>query len=77
VITRDQKIHYRPAERQAWVDYAVRGFVLTGKGSQSTADSQAVLRRHWRTIRLIVDAELDGPWMRAVTNQGLRAIDLL
>jgi hypothetical protein len=30
VITRDQRIRYRPVEKQAWVEHRVRGFVLTG-----------------------------------------------
>ena len=50
VITRDRRIRYRPAERMAWVRYAVRGFVLTGKRSQSTSASLALLEAHWRRI---------------------------
>ena len=30
VITRDQKIRYRPVEKRMWVTHGVRGFVLTG-----------------------------------------------
>lgn len=49
-ITRDQRIRYRPAEKLMWVRHAVRGFVLTGRKSQSTADSLSVLERHWERI---------------------------
>jgi hypothetical protein len=67
VITRDQRIRYRPAEKGAWVDHGVRGFVLTGKKSQTTTDSKAILDRHWAKIDSLVQAEPAGPWMRAVT----------
>jgi hypothetical protein len=76
VITRDQKIRYRPVEKQAWVAHRVRGFVLTGRGSQSTIDSLAILRRHWNTIEMIVADEPAGPWMQALTAGGLREIGL-
>jgi hypothetical protein len=76
VITRDQKIRYRSAEKLAWIEHHVRGFVLTGKRSQTTADSLAVLRRHWSTIEALVEAEPDGPWMRSVTQGEVRLIEL-
>ncbi len=76
VITRDQRIRYRPAEKLAWVEHRVRGFVLTGKKSQSTATSKAVLELHWTEIERLVDDDLDGPWMRGVTEAGLRPIEL-
>lgn len=77
VITRDQRIRYRPAEKAAWVSHRVRGFVLTGQGSQSTADSKALLDQHWNRIERFVEDEPDGPWMRAVTKVGLRLIELV
>ena len=76
VITRDQRIRYRTAEKRAWVEHEVRGFVLTGRKSQTTADSRAILDRHWSAIETIIDSEPDGPWMRAVTERGLRPIPL-
>jgi hypothetical protein len=76
VITRDRRIRYWPAEKLAWVRHGVRGFVLTGKKSQTTADSRAVLDRHWSAIDALVDREPDGPWMWSVTDHGLRPIDL-
>ena len=77
VITRDRKIRYRPAEKRAWVEHRVRGFVLTGKRSQTTADSRAILDRQWSTIESLVDGEPDGPWMRSVTEQGVRLVPLV
>ena len=76
VITRDRRIRYRPAEKLAWIAHRVRGFVLTGKTSQTTADSRTILDRHWSSIETIVENEPDGPWMIAVTEGGLRQIDL-
>lgn len=76
VITRDKKIRYRAAEKRAWVEHKVRGLVLTGRRSQTTADSLAILDRHWSSIEALVDSEPDGPWMRAVTGSGLRLISL-
>ena len=67
VITRDQRIRYQPAEKRAWVDHGVRGFVLTGTKSQTTAASKAVLDRHWAKIETLIHFEPHGPWMRAVT----------
>jgi hypothetical protein len=76
VITRDKKIRYREAEKRAWIEHGVRGFVLTGKKSQTTADSQAILDQHWDTIEAAIDGEPDGPWMRSVTEREVRPIDL-
>ena len=76
VITRDKRIRYRPVELRAWLTHGVRGFVLTGAGSQSTADSMAILSRHWLAMMAIVESDTEGPWMQAVTSVGLRGIDL-
>ena len=76
VITRDQRIRYRPVERLAWIEHRVRGIVLTGAGSQSTADSMAILDQHWSKIESFVSTAPDGPWMYALTKNGPREIDL-
>ena len=44
VITRDKKIRSRKVERQMWIDRLVRGFVLTGRSSQSTEKSLKILK---------------------------------
>lgn len=64
------------SQKSLWVRYGIRGFVLTGKGSQSTEESLAVLTRHWSKISDLVDTGLLGPWMYSVTWSGLREIDL-
>jgi isopentenyldiphosphate isomerase len=76
VITRDKRIRYRRVEKDRWVEYGVRGFVLTGKRSQSTSDSKAILERWWVAIEGIVERRPTGPWMYAVTNDRVREIDL-
>ena len=76
VITRDQRIRYRPVEKQLWVAHRVRGFVLTGRRSQSTVDSLEVIAEHWAAMGKLIEAQAEGPWMFAVTSDGLRAIDL-
>jgi hypothetical protein len=76
VITRDRRIRYRPAERLAWVRHGVRGFVLTGRRSQSTSDSLALLETHWGRIESLVATEPEGPWMRSITSSGVGVIHL-
>jgi hypothetical protein len=76
VITRDRRIRYRPVEKQLWLEYHVRGFVLTGRRSQSTSDSLAVLEKHWSRIEHLVVAQPNGPWMYSVTLERLRKISL-
>ncbi len=58
------------------MEHRVRGFVLTGRTSQSTSDSLALLENHWAKLEAIVASEPDGPWMYAVTQGGLRNIKL-
>jgi hypothetical protein len=58
------------------VAHRVRGFVLTGRRSQSTADSLAILTLHWRAIEHLAAGRPEGPWIYAVTQSGLRPIEL-
>jgi len=76
VITRDQRIRYRPVEKRMWVAHRVRGFVLTGRGSQSTTESLAVLGKQWSQIEAMIAAHPVGPWMYAVTEPRIREIAL-
>jgi PIN like domain len=76
VITRDKRIRYRAAEKLAWVQHEVRGFVLTGSRSQRTSDSLLILERHWHQIDTLTSSRPTGPWMYAVTSAGLRAVQL-
>ena len=76
VVTRDKRIRFRPVEKKAWIDHGVRGFVLTGKKSQSTADSLWVLEHHWAQIERLVEDRRRGPWMYAVTAEHVRESEL-
>lgn len=76
VITRDQRIRYRTVERRRWVEHSVRGFVLTGRRSQSTAKSFAILQRHWPRMQALIASRPEGPWMHAVTSERIREIPL-
>lgn len=76
-ITRDKRIRYRPVEKRMWVDHRVRGFVLTGRKSQRTIDSLALLERSWSRITDLVDSRPEGPWMYAVTDHRIQEIHLL
>lgn len=60
-LTRDHRIRYQPVEKRGWTEYRVRGFVLTGRTSQSTRDSREILERHWNLIERIVDDSRVGP----------------
>lgn len=76
VITRDNRIRYRRVEKERWVAFRVRGFALTGKRSQSTQDSLALLQRWWTTIDRTVDERPSGPWMYSVTSERVRELGL-
>lgn len=76
VITRDKRIRYRKVEKDRWVAFGVRGFVLTGKRSQSTQDSLALLRRWWTAIETTADKRRIGPWMYSVTAERVRELEL-
>lgn len=76
MITRDNRIRYRSAEKHLWVAFAVRGFVLTGERSQSTQDSLTLLQRWWPDMEATVSDRPTGPWMYSVTNEQVREIQL-
>jgi hypothetical protein len=74
VLTRDRKIRYRPIERQRWIDYGVRGFVLTGAGNMRVDDQLALLEDHWDRMIDLVGRHTKGPWMSSVTRSGIRSL---
>lgn len=76
VITRDKAIRRKPVERQIWVEHALRGFVLTGRDSQTTETSLSLITKNWRKIDEVVAERQIGPWMIALNSAGLREIDL-
>jgi hypothetical protein len=76
VVTRDQRIRYRPVEKLRWIEHQVRGFVLTGRRSQSTSQSLAILDHHWPEMEELAAQRPVGPWMFAVTQERLREVEL-
>jgi hypothetical protein len=67
VITRDKRMRRRAGEKLAWCQHGVRGFVLTGAGSQSTWESIRVIARWWDEIQAVIGSRGPGPWMYRVT----------
>ena len=61
VITRDKRIRYRPVEKQMWVVHSVRGSVLTGRKSQSTADSLRMVENRWLDLHALTATRPTGP----------------
>lgn len=76
VITRDRHLRTRHLEPILWARHRVRGFVLTGRGSQSTSTSLHILDTRWRDIEEIIRTQPRGPWMFRVTKSGLVESDL-
>jgi hypothetical protein len=76
VISRDRHIRTRPVERMLWQRHRVRGFILSGRISQSTQDSLAVLDAKWTEIESLIAARKWGPWMYAVTSRHVTELDL-
>lgn len=77
VISRDRHTYTRPVERLMWQRYRVRGFVLSGRASQSTEDSLSILLGHWPAISRLIDQHPHGPWRYTVTRGRLieRSLD--
>ena len=76
VITRDMRIRYRPVEKRPWVDARRPRVRLTGRKSQSTDDSLAILERHWERIEELLVERPAGPWMYLVTDRRLIDVKL-
>lgn len=74
VITRDKKIRSRPAEAELVIAAGIRGFVLTSAGDLSTWDTLTLLVRQWDALERYLTAHPSGPWLAAVTNQGVRPL---
>jgi hypothetical protein len=58
VITRDKRIRSRPVEAR----------------DLSTWDTLTILVRQWHAIETFIDGHPTGPWLAAVTNQGVKPL---
>ena len=76
IITRDKKIRSRPVEAELVVAAGVRGFVLTSAGDMSTWETLTLLVRQWDALERYLLEHSGGPWLAAVTNQGVRPLRL-
>ena len=74
VISRDKRIRSRPAEAELVVTAGIRGFVLTSAGDLSTWDTLTLLVRQWHALERHLAEHRSGPWLAAVTNQGVRPL---
>ena len=72
---RDKHVRSRPGERRALRDNGVRAFVLTGAGNYSRWRTLDLLVRRWLDIESVTGVEAP-PYMYAVTQQGLRRVEL-
>jgi PIN like domain len=75
VLMRDKHIRSRPGQRNALFSHGVRAFVLTTAGNYSGWRTLHLLVRRWDEIEQVV-ATVPGPFLYAVTQQGLREIPL-
>lgn len=76
VITRDKKIRSRPVEAELVVAAGIRGFVLTSAGDLSTWETLTLLVRQWDALERYLAENPGGPWLAAVTNQGVRPLNI-
>ncbi len=74
VITRDKRIRSRPVEARRVLDFGVRGLVLTRAGDLSTWDTLTVLVRQWSAIETFIGDHPTGPWLAAVTREGVKPL---
>jgi len=74
VFTRDKRIRSRPAEAELVVAAGIRGFVLTSAGDLSTWATLSLLVRQWDALERYLTEHPTGPWLAALTNQGVRPL---
>jgi hypothetical protein len=73
VLMKDERIRYRPPERRALVAHGVQAFCLTSGSLRAAAMAGLFLD----SIDAITDAcRIPGPFLYAVSANGLRSLDL-
>lgn len=73
VLMKDERIRYRPVERNALVAHRVRAFCLTSGNLRAAAMAAAYISSVPGIVRA---CEKPGPFLYAVSASGLRRIDL-
>ena len=76
VIARDKRIRTKPAELKLLHDQAIRVFWIAGKRDLSTWDALTRVVQRWPAIEETMANRETGPWFVAITDGGLREIDV-
>lgn len=66
LVTRDKRIRREPAERSAFENAGVRGFVITTRNMRSN-DLRGLFIVHAPAMRAMATDQPRGPWLYAVT----------
>lgn len=74
LITRDNRIRHRAAEKHAFLAHEVKGLFLTKSGSMSRWDMLRMVVQYWGKIEPLADEK--GPFAYSLTRAGLRALEL-
>lgn len=76
VIGRDKRIRTKPQEVERFREAGLRAFWIAGKRDLSTWGWLERIVRHWDAMERIIDERGAGPWFYAITDGGLREIDV-
>lgn len=71
VLTKDDAIRRRPAERDALTEAAVRVFCLTNRNMRGTEQTERFVLNHHR---ILLQARRPGPYIYGVYAEGLRRL---
>ena len=71
VLLKDERIRYRPAEREALVKHRVRAFCLTGGNLRSQEMAELFLGS---LATMVTACAVPGPFLYAVSRQGFRRL---
>jgi hypothetical protein len=74
VLMKDQRIRYRPAERQALIAHGVRAFCLTGGNLRATEMAEQYLAAVGAMSAACAEP---GPFLYALSARGLRRLELV
>ncbi|WP_219419594.1 hypothetical protein [Pseudonocardia nigra] len=73
VLMKDERIRYRPAERAAVIEHRVRAFCLTSGNLRAQDMASLYLGVLGRLVTACAEP---GPFLYAISRQGLRRLDL-
>jgi hypothetical protein len=76
VITLDKHIRTRPAELSAFRDGGLRAFFIGPKDNDNTWSQLALVVKYWNTMERAIHDNPLGPWLKALTQTGLKDLRL-